>query len=129
MGYTLYGQDVDESHTTLEAGMGRFIDWSCPFHAREYLLMQREMGRYKIRTGVRSMDRRAPRAGYEVFHEGLPVGVMTSGCFGPSVGYGIGMAYLPVELSAPGTRLTAGPKDLDIETVEMPFYKKGTCRG
>lgn len=128
MGYTLYGQDVDESHTTLEAGMGRFIDWDSEFHAKEYLLMQKQMGRYKIRTGIRSMDRRAPRSGYEVFHQGKPVGMVTSGAFGPSLGYGIGMAYIPVELSAPGTKLKAGPKDMDIETATMPFYKYGTCR-
>ena len=128
MGYTLYGQDVNESHTTLEAGMGRFINWDSDFHAKEFLLKQREMGRYKIRTGIRSFDRRAPRPGYEVYHEGRPVGVVTSGCFGPSVGYGIGMAYVPVELSAPGIRFTAGPKDMEVETAELPFYKGGTCR-
>ena len=128
MGYTLYGQDVDESHTTLEAGMGRFIDWDSDFHAKEFLLMQRQMGRYKIRTGIQTCDRRAPRTGHEVFYEGKPVGVVTSGSFGPSVGRGIGMAYVPLELSAPGTRLTVGPKDLEVETVEFPFYKNGSCR-
>lgn len=128
MGYTLYGQDVDESHTTLEAGMGRFIDWNSDFHAKEFLVMQREIGRYKVRTGIRSFDRRAPRPGYEVFHEGKPVGVVTSGCYGPSVGYGVGMAYIPVELSMPGTRLTAGPKDMEIVTEEYPFYRNGSFR-
>ena len=128
MGYTLYGQDVDESHTTLEAGMGRFIDWDSEFHAKEFLLMQRQMGRYKIRTGIRTFDRRAPRTGHEVFYEGKPVGQVTSGSFGPSVGRGIGMAYIPLELSAPGTRLTVGPKDLEVETAEFPFYKNGSCR-
>jgi len=54
--------------------------------------------------------------------------VVTSGSFGPSVGRGIGMAYVPLELSAPGTRLTVGPKDLEVETVEFPFYKNGSCR-
>ncbi|HUW62714.1 MAG TPA: glycine cleavage system aminomethyltransferase GcvT [Candidatus Bathyarchaeia archaeon] len=129
MGYTLYGQDVDESHTTLEAGMGRFIDWNSDFHAKEFLVMQRELGRYKVRTGIRSMDRRAPRPGYEVFHEGRPVGMVTSGSYGPSVGYGIGMAYIPVDLSMPGTRLTAGPKDMEILTEEFPFYKNGSFKG
>ena len=128
MGYTLYGQDVDESHTTLEAGMGRFIDWDSEFHAKEFLLMQRQMGRYKIRTGIRTFDRRAPRTGHEVFYEGEPVGHVTSGSFGPSVGRGIGMAHIPLELSAPGTRLTVGPKDLEVETAEFPFYKNGSCR-
>ncbi|NIA12964.1 MAG: glycine cleavage system aminomethyltransferase GcvT [Nitrospiraceae bacterium] len=128
MGYTLYGQDVDESHTTLEAGMGRFIDWDSEFNAKEFLLMQREMGRYKVRTGIRSATRRAPRTGYEVYCEGKPVGEVTSGCYGPSVGFGIGMAYIPVELSVPGTRLTAGPKEMEIETTAFPFYEHGTFR-
>lgn len=128
MGYTLYGQDVNDSHTTLEAGMGRFIDWNSEFHAKEFLLMQRDMGRYKIRTGIRSVDRRAPRTGHEVFFEGKPVGVVTSGSYGPSVGCGIGMAYVPVNLATPGTPLTVGPKDLQVETAEFPFYKNGSCR-
>jgi len=128
MGYTLYGQDVDESRTTLEAGMGRFIDWDGEFHAKEFLLMQREMGRYKIRTGLRSMSRSAPRRGQELCHEGRPVGTVTSGCYGPSVGCGIGMAYVPIELSTPGTRLTAGPRNLEVETAAFPLYKGGTCR-
>lgn len=128
MGYTLYGQDVDDSHTTLEAGMERFIDWDSEFHAKEFLLMQRNMGRYKKRTGIRSCDRRAPRPDQEVFYEGQPVGGVTSGTFGPSVGYGIGMAYIPVELSVPGTRLTVGPKELPVETVAFPFYRKGSLR-
>lgn len=128
MGYTLYGQDVDESHTTLEAGMGRFIDWNTDFHAKEYLLKQREMGRYKVRTGIRSMTRQAPRQGFEVMLDGKTVGVVTSGCYGPSVGYGIGMAYIPVELAVPGTRFTAGPREMEIEVAAFPFYKDGTCR-
>ncbi len=128
MGYTLYGQDVDDSHTTLEAGMGRFIDWNSDFNAKDYLLMQREMGRYKVRTGIRSANRRAPRQGYEVNYEGKPVGTVTSGSYGPSVGCGIGMAYVPVELAQPGTHLTAGPKDMEVVTAEFPFYKGGTCR-
>jgi len=128
MGYTLYGQDVDESHTTLEAGMGRFIDWDTEFHAKEFLLMQRDMGHYKIRTGLRSKTRAAPRRGYEVYHEGRPVGAVTSGCYGPSLGCGIGMAYIPLELSAPGAPLTAGPRELAVETAAFPLYKQGTCR-
>jgi len=128
MGYTLYGQDVNDSHTTLEAGMERFIDWNSEFHAKEFLLMQRDMGRYKIRTGIRSVDRRAPRTGHEVFYDGRPVGVVTSGSYGPSVGCGIGMAYVPVNLSSPGTPLSIGPKDLQVVTAEFPFYKNGSFR-
>jgi glycine cleavage system aminomethyltransferase T len=56
------------------------------------------------------------------------VGVITSGTFGPSVGYGIGMAYLPVEMSQPGHVFSAGPKGLRIITTDFPFYKGGSLR-
>ena len=56
------------------------------------------------------------------------MGEVTSGCYGPSVGCGIGMAYIPVELSAPGTRLTAGPKEMEVVTAAFPFYEHGTFR-
>lgn len=128
MGYALYGQDVDESHTTLEAGMEKFIDWDSDFNAKELLLMQRQTGKYKVRMGVRSLDRRAPRHGFEVYYQGKPVGMVTSGSYGPSVGYGVGMAYVPVDLSTPGTRFTAGPKKMEIVAEEFPFYKGGTFR-
>ena len=144
-----------EEHVTRNAKMMTFHGWSLPlqfsgivdehlhtrskvslfdcshmgeFEAKVFLLIQRQMGRYKIRTGIRSFDRRTPRAGHEVFWEGKPVGLVTSGSYGPSVGCGIGMAYVPLELSAPGTRLTIGPKDLEVETAEFPFYKNGTFR-
>ena len=98
------------------------------FEAKVFLLIQRQMGRYKIRTGIRSFDRQTPRAGHEVFCEGKPVGLVTGGGYGPRAGCGIGMAYVPLELSAPGTRLTIEPKDLEVDTGKLPFYKNGTFR-
>ncbi|HOZ47971.1 MAG TPA: glycine cleavage system aminomethyltransferase GcvT [Candidatus Hydrogenedentes bacterium] len=128
MGYTLYGQDVDESKTTLEAGMGRFIFWERGFIGRDALCVHREKHDYCVRTGIRSFTRQTPRQGQDVFHEHQVVGVVTSGSFGPSVGYGIGMAYVPAELTTPGTPLTVGPKRLAVETAAFPFYKHGTFR-
>lgn len=128
MGYTLYGQDVDETKTTLEAGMGRFIYWGRDFVGREALCLKQEHNHYHVRTGLRSMDRRAPRAGFEVRYKGETVGVVTSGTYGPSVGYGIGMGYVPHPLATPGTPLTVGPKDVPVETAAFPFYNHGTFR-
>ncbi|MCC6152331.1 MAG: hypothetical protein IT367_01145, partial [Candidatus Hydrogenedentes bacterium] len=59
---------------------------------------------------------------------GEVVGVVTSGTYGPSVGCGVGLAYIPESLIKPGTKLTAGPRDLEIETTTIPIYTKGTCR-
>jgi aminomethyltransferase len=128
MGYGLSGQDFGEERTPLEANMAPFIAWDTPFIGKEALLAQKEKGGYAVLTAIATDSRRAPRHDFEVKHEGEPAGVVTSGTFGPSVARGIGMAYLPTELSAPGTALTAGPKDLAIETAELPFYKDGTCR-
>jgi len=128
VGYGLSGQDFDSSRTPLEAAMEPFIAWDSSFRGRDALLAKRDAGGYPVLTAIRTGSRRAPRHGFEVKQDGNVVGEVTSGTFGPSVGYGIGLAYLPQELTQPGTALTAGPRDLGIETVELPFYKDGTCR-
>lgn len=128
VGYPLSGQDVDETRTPLEAGLDKFISWNKPFIGREALLAKRTEGRYPVLTAVRTLDRRAPRHGFEVRHGGTIAGVVTSGTYGPSVGHGVGLAYVPRELAGPGTRLTAGPKEIELETAEIPIYKTGTCR-
>jgi aminomethyltransferase len=128
MGYTLYGQDVDESRTTLEAGMGRFIHWGRDFVGRDALCLRGEKRDYPLRTGIRSKSRQAPRAGQEVQWKGEVVGVVTSGTYGPSVGCGIGMAYLPHQLAVPGMELMVGPRAIPVETAQLPFYRHGTCR-
>ncbi len=128
MGYPLYGQDIDTAHTALESGFGAMIDWTVDFIAHDYLQVQQETDRYPVRVGIRSKSRRAPRQGYVVYANGMPVGEVTSGCYGPSVGCGVGMAYVPIELSRPGTPLTCGPKDMEIETALLPFYQGATGR-
>jgi glycine cleavage system T protein (aminomethyltransferase) len=128
MGYPLSGQDVDASRTPLEAAMEPFIAWDTDFVGRDALRAQQERGAYQVLTAIRTMSRRAPRPGFALSHEGAAAGTVTSGTFGPSVGHGIGLAYLSREHSAPGTRLTMGAKGIDVETVVLPFYAKGTCR-
>jgi len=133
MGYPLSGQDFDESHTPLEARQEAFVAWDTVFTGKEALLAQRAVGRYPVLTAIRTSDRRAPRHGYSVFDsdpqdDDTPVGAVTSGTFGPSVGHGIGLAYLPRDHVCPGTKLRVGPRQLAVETVELPFYQHGTCR-
>lgn len=128
LGMGLSGQDFDPSRTPLEARMNTFIAWNKEFTGKAALVAKRDAGGYPVLTGIRTADRRSPRHEFEVKHNGAVVGVVTSGTFGPSVGHGIGLAYVPESLAVPGVKLTAGPKDLEIETVELPFYKHGTCR-
>ena len=128
MGYPLNGEDVWEEKTPLEADMERFIAWDSEFPGKERIVALRDSGLYDVLTAIRSADRRAPRAGFEIKHEGRVVGHVTSGTFGPSAGSGVGLAYLPRPLAVHGTRLTAGPRGMDIVTSEVPLYKGGTCR-
>jgi glycine cleavage system aminomethyltransferase T len=72
--------------------------------------------------------RHAPRPGFEVKKDGVVAGRVTSGTFGPSIGRGVGLAYVPLAQSAGGHTFTAGPRDLAIETVDAPVYKEGTAR-
>jgi aminomethyltransferase len=128
VGYALSGQDFDETRTPLEAQHDRFIAWDTEFIGKAALEAQRDAGGYDLLTPIQTNSRRAPRPGFEVQRDGETVGVVTSGTFGPSVGHGIGLAYLKPECAAPGTALTAGPRALPIETATLPFYADGTCR-
>lgn len=128
MGYPLSGQDFDDTRTPLELNMETFVAWNSTFTGREALETLRDSGEYPRIAAIRTADRRAPRHGFEVFSDGKQVGVVTSGTFGPSVGHGIGLAFLPEPLTTPGTPLEAGPKRIPIETAELPFYREGTCR-
>ncbi|MCP4639626.1 MAG: glycine cleavage system aminomethyltransferase GcvT [bacterium] len=128
MGYPLSGQDFDQSRTPLELGMNTFVAWDTEFTGKEALEAKRDAGGYPVITPIRTATRQAPRHGFEVYDGDETVGVVASGTFGPSVGHGIGLAFLPKALAAPGTALTAGPRRIPIETTELPFYRHGTCR-
>ncbi len=127
MGYPLSGQDVSPSYTPLEAGMERFIPWHKSFVGRDALEAQRAAGIARRLTPIRTRDRRAPRHEFDVLDGEISIGIITSGTFGPSVGHGVGLAYLPPRLPA-GHRLAAGPRRLEVEITELPFYRGGTCR-
>ncbi len=128
VGYPLSGQDFDKSRTPLEANMHPFIAWDTEFPGKAILEKQKADGGHQRLTAIETEDRRAPRSGFEVFDGDQKVGVVTSGGYGPSVGHGVGLAYLDPGYQEPGHDLTAGPRQLSIKTVQLPFYKKGTAR-
>lgn len=129
MGYLLSGQDLDATRTPLEAGQEFFVDWDADFTGRAALERQRDSGGFHVLTPVRTASRQAPRHGFEVYNGDDVVGTVTSGTYGPSVGHGIGLAYLAPQYANPGQALAAGPRRIAIEVTELPFYKAGTCRG
>jgi aminomethyltransferase len=128
VGYALSGQDFDENITPLEAGMESFIAWDTNFVGRQALEEKRQAGDARALVGIVTNSKRKPQHGFEVFDGDRSVGEVTSGTFGPSIGTGVGLARVNRELGAPGTKLTAGPKNLEIEVIEIPAYRDGTAR-
>jgi aminomethyltransferase len=130
LGYSLYGSDLDETITPLEAGLDRFVDFNKEFVGREALASQRYQGPKKLKAAFRVSSRRAPRHGYEIFRNGVCVGTVTSGAFSPMLGCGIGIGYVPPESVLVGTQLEIRHGDVSLEAtvVELPFYRDGSLK-
>ena len=132
MGYILYGNDLDLTRTPLEANLGWVtrLDKG-DFLGRDVLQRQKEEGVAERLAGFRLLERGFPRHDYEIRHDGQRVGSVSSGTLSPSLGYGIGLAYLPLALTRPGTRLeiVVRGQALPAEVVRPPFYTAGTAKG
>ncbi|MBT7504337.1 MAG: glycine cleavage system aminomethyltransferase GcvT, partial [Gemmatimonadales bacterium] len=95
VGYALYGNDLDEEHTTLESGLGWVTKLDKgDFIGREALAAQKEAGVGRRLVGLRLEGRGFPRPGYEVLSDGEVVGQLTSGTVSPSLGFGVAMGYV-----------------------------------
>jgi aminomethyltransferase len=128
MGFPLNGSDLSPDRTPIEAGLGFFVALDKPdFIGRERLAAQKADGSHDRLVGVRLLQPGPPlRSHYAVLADGRKLGELCSGGISPSLGIGIGMAYLPATHAKPGTRI-----DIDIrgrlhpaEVVKKPFYKK-----
>ena len=131
MGYALYGNDLDEAHTPLEAGLGWVVKTDKgDFVGRDALLRQKEEGVATKLAGFRLRERGFPRPGYEVRTADGGAGAVTSGTVSPSLGVGIGLAYLPAAATAPGSHvaIVVRGQELSAEVVRPPFYTQGSVR-
>jgi aminomethyltransferase len=131
MGYALYGNDLDEEHTPLEAGLGWVVKLDKgEFVGRDALLSQKEAGLQRRLVGFRLLERGFPRHGYLVRVDGEVAGVVTSGVVSPSTGEGVGMAYVPASAAKQGTRIEIVIRDQNVpaEVVRPPFYTSGTVK-
>lgn len=131
IGLLLYGNDLDEEHTVLEAGLGWLTRLEKgPFVGRDALRAQKEAGPARRLVGLRIDQRGFPRPGYPIRSDGTEVGRVTSGTVSPSLGYGIALGYVPVELAAPDTvlQVDARGRMLDATVVRPPFYREGSIR-
>jgi aminomethyltransferase len=131
MGYRLYGHELDEDHSALEAGLGWAVKLSKPFFiGRDALLKEKESGSRRRLIGFRLSDRGVPREKFEIQFSGAPVGTVTSGTFSPSLGVGIGMGYVD-NARTPKTAASAGGLSIQIhgravpaEMAALPFYRR-----
>jgi len=128
MGYPLNGNDLSETRTPLEAGLGFFVALDKgDFTGREALVAQKAAGLPDKLAAFRMTGAAPPpRPHYPVVVNGQIVGEVCSGTQSPSLGAGIGMAYLPVAAATTGTHIEIeirGRRFL-AEIVKKPFYRK-----
>jgi glycine cleavage system T protein (aminomethyltransferase) len=131
MGYILYGNDLDLEHTPLEAGLGWVVKLDKgEFHGRDALKQQKVEGLRRRLIGFRLGERGFPRPGYEIHHADDAVGHVTSGVLSPSLEVGVGLAYVPPEVSKVGTSVGVAirGRTLPAEVVRPPFYTAGSIR-
>jgi len=123
----LYGNDIDDSHTVLEAGLGWILKFKKgDFTGRDALLRQKEAGIQRRLVGFEVTGRGIARHDYPVLWNGSEVSRVTSGTMAPYLKKAIGMTYLPLEATEPGTpiQIRIRNHEVDARVVEMPFYKR-----
>jgi aminomethyltransferase len=131
MGYILYGNDLDERRTPLEAGLGWVVKLDKgDFVGRDALAKRKQEGMQERLVGFVLKERGFPRPHYEVRIDGVPSGEVTSGTVSPRLNQGIGMAYVPADSAKPGTHIDVVVRDKTVpaEVVRPPFYKQGSVK-
>ena len=123
----LYGNEMDETTTALEAGLGWVVGWNKPsFIGRDALAAQKAAGLSRVLVGFEMTERAIARHGYAVVDGGQPIGRVTSGTQTPFLKKAIGMAYVPVALAAVDTPLTIDVRGRQAaaRVAALPFYKR-----
>src|SRR5688500_1840163 len=131
---SLYGNDIDETTTPYEAGLGWVVKPDAKdFIGKDALLRQKAEGLRRTLVGFRIEGRGIARHDYPIVDRARPdgaqvIGKVTSGTTGITVGGAIGLGYVPTELGAPGTQLTIDcrGKDVAATVVKGPFYQRGS---
>lgn len=127
MGFCLYGNDIDDTTSPLEAGLGWITKFTKDFTDSEFLKSQKEAGVSRKLIGFEMIERGIPRHDYRVIDaNGNEIGKVTSGTQGPSVKKAIGMAYVKTEFAAPDSEIFIEIRDKGVQAkvVKTPFYQK-----
>jgi aminomethyltransferase len=126
--YPLYGHELDEQTTPIEAGLGFFVALDKgEFNGGSVLAEQKTNGTKKKLVAFKMVGKSAPpRPHYPIWVNGMNAGVVTSGTQSPSLGIGIGMGYVPTEFAKPGTKIEIEirGKPFPAVVVPKPIYRR-----
>jgi aminomethyltransferase len=127
MGFCLYGNDINDTTSPFEAGLGWITKFTKEFVNSEKLKTEKELGTVRKLVGFELIDRGVPRHDYEIVDkEGSTIGIVTSGTMAPSLGKGIGLGYVTTAFTAPDSEIYIRIRKNDVlaKVVKLPFYKK-----
>ena len=131
-GMPLYGHELDEETDPLSAGLGFAVklekgvgdNEAEPFIGQEALQYIAEHGSGKKLVGLQLEGRRSPRQGMPICQNGNVIGTVTSGCFSPTLGYPIAMAFVSSDFQDDTVEVDFGKQQYPAKVVPLPFYKK-----
>jgi aminomethyltransferase len=126
MGYCLYGNDIDDTTSPIEAGLGWITKFTKKFTNSEALKAQKEQGTERKLVAFELDERGIPRHGYDIVDgNGNTIGVVTSGTMSPSLGKGIGLGYVPTVFSAVNSKIHIQVRKnaIPATVVKLPFYR------
>ncbi len=127
MKYALYGNDIDDAHTPLEAGLGWIVKMDkADFIGKAALEAQKAAGIPRKLVGFELTEPGIPRSHYAILKDGQKVGEVTSGTMGPSIKKAVGIGYVPTALAAEGStfHVEIRGRPVAARVVKTPFYKK-----
>jgi aminomethyltransferase len=127
MGFCLYGNDINDTTSPIEAGLGWITKFTKDFTNSENLKKQKEAGVTRKLIGFELIERGIPRHDYEIVDaNGNNIGIVTSGTMAPSLGKGIGMGYVATEFAGVDSEIYIQIRNNKVKAkvVKMPFYKK-----
>lgn len=127
MGYCLYGNDIDDTTSPLEAGLGWITKFTKDFVDADFLKKQKEVGVTRKLVAFEMQEKAIPRHDYLIVDaQSNVIGKVTSGTMSPSMGIGIGLGYVPVQYASVGSEIfiQIRNKNVPAKVVKLPFYKK-----
>jgi aminomethyltransferase len=126
MGYCLYGNDIDDTTSPIEAGLGWITKFTKEFTNSEALKAEKERGSERKLIAFELDERGIPRHGYDIVDgNGNKIGVVTSGTMSPSLGKGIGLGYVPTVFADINSKINIQIRKnaIPATVVKLPFYK------